>query len=458
MGEGEIILVTFRSFYLTADIIGSLILIGGFLLLSAFFSSSEAAFLSFQRSRLSYLVNSNVPGAELISSMITNMERLLATILLGNNLVNVAFTAVITALSVSIFGEGATSILIATAIGTILLLIFGEIIPKSVAVRKSEKISFLYAKPLKAVEFCLYPVVLFLQWLSNTTQTLIGNDEDKDESVTEGEILSMIDLGEAEGTVEPGEAEMLENVFRFSDRQAKEVMTPRTEIVSIDKSSQLADFLEIYSIHSHTRFPVHKDSSDNIIGLISAKDILRILSSKGMRLQDPISDIIRDAYFVPETKLASELFEELRNSGNQLAICLDEYGGIAGLVTLKRLTESVVGRVGEEGESPEEEYENIRPNVFQIEGGMDIGEANDEMKLNLPTGGYETIAGFVLAQLGEIPEIGQEFEFKDLLFKIVEMDRFRIESILITKKLNPLTTNGSSISIETKGSNETNIT
>jgi len=370
----------------------------------------------------------------------------------------VAFTAVITALSVSIFGEGATSILIATAIGTILLLIFGEIIPKSVAVRKSEKISFLYAKPLKAVEFCLYPVVLFLQWLSNTTQTLIGNDEDKDESVTEGEILSMIDLGEAEGTVEPGEAEMLENVFRFSDRQAKEVMTPRTEIVSIDKSSQLADFLEIYSIHSHTRFPVHKDSSDNIIGLISAKDILRILSSKGMRLQDPISDIIRDAYFVPETKLASELFEELRNSGNQLAICLDEYGGIAGLVTLKRLTESVVGRVGEEGESPEEEYENIRPNVFQIEGGMDIGEANDEMKLNLPTGGYETIAGFVLAQLGEIPEIGQEFEFKDLLFKIVEMDRFRIESILITKKLNPLTTNGSSISIETKDSNETDIT
>ena len=219
---------------MTADIIGSLILIGGFLFLSAFFSSSEAAFLSFQRSRLSYLVNSNVPGAELISNMISNMERLLATILLGNNLVNVAFTAVITALSVSIFGEGATSILIATAIGTILLLIFGEIIPKSVAVRRSEKISFLYARPLKSVEFCLYPVVLFLQWLSNTTQALIGNEEDKDESITEGEILSMIDLGEAEGTVEPGEAEMRENVFRFSDRQAKEVMTPRSEIVSID--------------------------------------------------------------------------------------------------------------------------------------------------------------------------------------------------------------------------------
>ena len=177
-----------------------------------------------------------------------------------------------------------------------------------------------------------------------------------------------------------------------------------------------------------------------------------------MRLQDPISDIIRDAYFVPETKLASELFEELRNSGNQLAICLDEYGGIAGLVTLKRLTESVVGRVGEEGESPEEEYENIRPNVFQIEGGMDIGEANDEMKLNLPSGGYETIAGFVLAQLGEIPEIGREFEFRDLSFKIVEMDRFRIESILITIKSDPISADNSSIPIVTKGNLETDIT
>ena len=124
----------------------------------------------------------------------------------------------------------------------------------------------------------------------------------------------------------------------------------------------------------------------------------------------------------------------MRNSGNQLAICLDEYGGVAGLVTLKRLTESIVGRVGEEGKSPEEEYENIRPNVFQIEGGMDISEANDEMELELPAGGYETIAGFVLAQLGEIPEVGQEFEFQNLSFKIVEMDRFRIESILITKK------------------------
>ena len=171
------------------------------------------------------------------------------------------------------------------------------------------------------------------------------------------------------------------------------------------------------------------------MGIISAKDILRILATKGMNEEDSVTDIIRDAYFVPETKLVSELFEELRKTGHQMAICLDEYAGIAGLVTVKRLTEVVFGRVGEEGESPEEEYSNIRPNVYRIEGGMDIEEANEEMDLNLPEGEYETIAGFVLAQLGEIPEVGDQFEFKDLLFRIQTMDHFRIESITIRKRI-----------------------
>ena len=192
------------------------LLIVAFLILSAFFSSSEAAFLSLQRSRLSHLVNTNVPGAKRVSLMIANMERLLSTILLGNNLVNVAFSAVITIVSVKLVGEGPLGVAFATLLGTVLLLIFGEIIPKSVAVRKSEKISLLYARPLKILEITLFPAILSLQWLSNMTQNLIGRD-DSEETVTEGEILSMIDMGEAEGTVEPAEAEMLENVFRFGD-------------------------------------------------------------------------------------------------------------------------------------------------------------------------------------------------------------------------------------------------
>ena len=419
---------------MNVEIVVYVLLIVVFLVLSAFFSSSEAAFLSFQKTRLSHLVNTNVPGAKRVSEMIANMERLLSTILLGNNLVNVAFSAIITILSVELLGGGPLAVGFATLLGTILLLIFGEIIPKSVAIRKSEKLSLLYARPLKSLEIALFPAILFLQWLSNITQNLLGRN-DSEETVTEGEILSMIDIGEAEGTVEPAEAEMLENVFRFGDQQVREVMTPRPEIVSIERGITLQEFLQIYAENTHTRFPVHKESRDDIVGIISAKDILRALATRGVQENESVTDIVRDVYFVPETKPVSELFEELRRTGDQMAICLDEYGGIAGLVTIKRLTEVIVGKVGEEGESPEEEYSNIRPNLFQIEGGMDIGEANEEMELNLPEGDYETIAGFVLSQLGEIPSVGDQFEYKNLLFRIQEMDRFRIESLLIRKKI-----------------------
>ena len=422
------------------DTVVSIVLMGVFLLLSAFFSSSEAAFLSLQRTRLNYLVTNNVPGAKRVYDMVTNTERLLSTILLGYNLVNVAFTAVVTALAFTLLGEGPLPVAAATIVGTGLLLIFGEIIPKSLAIKKSERVSFLYARPLKLIELSLYPMILFLQWLSRATQSIFGQEQESEEAMTEGEILSMIALGEAEGTVEPNEAEMLENVFRFGDTQVREIMTPRTEIIVMKRGTTLNEFLNIYSEHSHTRFPIYKDTNENIVGIISAKDVLRILSAKGINGNDSVTDVIRDAHFVPETQWASELFEELRHAGNQMAICLDEYGGLAGLVTLKRLTELIVGRVGEEGESPEIEYENIMPNVFQIEGGMDIAEANNEMDLELPEGEYETIAGFVLDQIGEIPTINDEFEYEDLTFRILEMDRFRVESLLITRNSNPMKT------------------
>ena len=413
----------------------SITLIFIFLVFSAFFSSSEAAFLSLQKTRLSYLISSKKPGAKRVAAMIANTERLLSTILLGNNLVNVAFTAIITTLVANLIGEGPKSVVIATIAGTIILLIFGEIIPKSIAVKKSESIAFLYARTLKLFEFCMYPAVILLQWLTTKTQGFYEREYTPDETITEGEILSMIDIGEAEGTVDPSEAEMLENVFKFTDRQVREVMTPRTEIISVERGITLNEFLQIYTEHPHTRFPVHKESRDDIVGIISAKDVLRMLATKGITETDSTTDILRDAYFVPETKTTGELFEELRENGHQVAICLDEHGGLAGIVTIKGLTEEVVGRVGEEGESPEEEYFNIRPNVYKIDGGMDIQEANDEMGLNLPKGEYETIAGFVLSNLGKIPETGEQFQYENLLFKIDKMDNFRIDSILIRKKL-----------------------
>ena len=414
---------------------GSLIIIFSIVLLvfSAFFSSSEAAFLSLQRTRLSHMVNTGVPGAKRVEEMIDKPERLLSTILLGNNLVNVAFASIMTFIFVSLFeGSEGTGVLVATAVGTGILLIVGEIVPKTIAVHHPERVAFLYARPLKGVEYLLLPIVVILDWSTHRLNTLLGSGTTR-ESITEGELRTLIDIGEAEGTFEPSEAEMLENVFRFGDRQVREVMTPRTEIVSLGRGANLREFLSLYSEHSHTRFPVYRDDEDNVIGIISSKDILKAMSTRGIGQDDSVTDVIRDALFVPETKLISELFDEMRHSGNQMAIIVDEYGGLSGLVTLKRLVEEVVGPVGEEGEAPEDEYETIDENTFQVDGGMSIEEVNEELEISLPDGEYETVAGFVLDVLGHIPAEGEQFEYGNLKLEILEMSRMKIESVKLVK-------------------------
>ncbi len=413
------------------------------LALSAFFSSSESAFLSLQRTRIAHLVSEGIPGARRVADMIGEPERLLATILLGNNVVNAATTAVITATVVAFVGDdsqpgGVTpaGVVIATAISTIALVLFGEIIPKTIAVRNSEKVAFLYSRPLTWTEYLLLPFVVVLQWATRGLNALLGGDVSDRRSITEDEFRSLIDIGEAEGEFEPAEAEMLENVFQFGDRQVREVMTPRTEMVSIRQGSDLREFLDIYSQTQHTRFPVYRNSTDNIIGIISSKDVLRRMAQTDLRYQDSVTEAIRDTYFVPETKRISELFEELRTTGNQIALVIDEFGGVSGLVTLKRLLEVVVGPVGEEGESPEEEFRAIDENTFHVEGGMSVQEANEEMDIELPQGDYETIAGFALYVLGHIPAKGEQFEHDNLTFEILDMQDLRIEEIRVTKSEN----------------------
>ena len=405
-----------------------------FLVLSAFFSSSEAAFLSLQRATVAHLVNTRAPGARRVARMIADPERLLSTILLGNNLVNVAFTASVTLLFVWALGEGRESqaALLTTVAGTAALLLIGEVIPKTIAVHYSQRTAFAYARPLKWIEAALWPVVVVLQWITRRVRRALGGGVARG-SITEGELRTLIDIGEAEGTFDPAEAEMLENVFRFGDRQVREVMTPRTEIVSIERGASFQAFLDIYSEHAHTRFPVYKGISDNVVGILSAKDIMRTMASKGIALDEPVTDVIRDCYFVPETKRVAELFDELRQSGNQVAIAVDEFGSLAGLVSLKQLTEEVVGPVGEEGFGPEEEYEAIGRDTFQVDGGMSIEEANEELGLDIPEGESETIAGFVLETLGQIPVEGQQFDYRDLKVEVTRMKHLKIETIKVTK-------------------------
>ena len=416
--------------------LGSIVLVGLFLVLSAFFSSSEAAFLSLQRTRIAHLVSTGVSGSTRVARMIEQPERLLSTILLGNNLVNVGFAALITVITVATLGDGGAAVAVATGVATGILLVFGEVVPKTVAVRHSERLAFLYARPLQMIEFVLLPLVTVLRWISESR--VWGRVPDATEaSITEAEFRSLIDIGEAEGSLEPEEAEMLESVFKFGDSQVREVMTPRTEIVSIERSATLGQFLENYAEHTHTRFPAYRDSADNVVGLLSAKDVLKAMSSRDIPYDEPVTDMIRDAHLVPETKRIAELFDELRSSGNQMAIAIDEFGGVAGLITLKRLLEEVVGRVGEEGVSPEEEYRAIGRNTYQVDGGMSIDEFKDELGIEVAEGEFETVAGFVLDVLGHIPTAGEQFEYEGLEVEVTAMDGLKIESIKLTKNTQP---------------------
>ena len=407
-----------------------LIVLPVFLCLSALFSASETAFVALPRARLLHLVNTGKPGAKLVSQMIQRPEKFLATVLLSNNLMNTAATALTTALAISLIDNGDLAVLVATVVTTLLLLVFGETLPKTLAWGRAETVAFALSRPLTLVGWILSPAVRLLQVVSTLVTRVFGISGNRFH-VTEEEIRTMISVGSEAGTVEPVEAEMLEKVFRFGDRQVQEIMTPRTEIVWVEKDTTLGEFLLIYSQQTHTRFPVYEADKENIVGILSVKDLLQTMAQYSLQSDSTVSNVLRPAYFVPETKLIGELFSELRLAGRQMAIVIDQHGGVAGLVTLKRLLEVIVGPVGEEGEPAQEEFSTIGENVYDVDAGIAIQEANSDLGLHLPEGDYQTLAGFILEQLGHIPQEGEHVYYRDLRLEITKMTRLKIDRVQI---------------------------
>ena len=410
------------------------------LLLSAFFSGSEAAFLSIQRGKLAYLMKSGVKRADKVAQIAGHPEKLLPTVLTGNNLVNTAAAALGTAIAMS-FLEPTSAVIAATAGVTILLVIFSETIPKTVAAKNSERFAIAVVGPLRLAESLLLPAVWVLERLSRSVGRLFGVSDAA--MVAEGEIRALIDTGREVGAVEPSEAQMLERVFRFGDRQLREVMTPRTEILFLEKGAALEEFLRVYRQHSHTRFPVYEDSLDNVLGTLSVKDVVRAMAADEIGPGDDVTQLLRPAYFVPETKLVGGLFRELRGSGYQIIMVADEFGGVAGLVTLKQMVEEIVGRVGEEGVQEEEEFQAIDANTYQLDGGMQVDEANEVLGLGIPDGTYETVAGFLLSRLGHIPREGEHIHQSGFLLEVIEMHGVKIEQVKVTRVARPAPEDGS---------------
>ena len=403
------------------------------LILSAFFSSSETAFISLERFRVRHMVETKVKGAERVSKMLERPDRFLSTILLGNNLVNTAAVALATILAVSTWGQE-VGVIIATFGMAIILLIFAETMPKTFANRHAERVSLLFVRPIEVLAWLFSPVVVVLSWLASRLTKLVGGTPVPRSIVSDEEIRTMITVGHKEGTVEEAEADMLHAVFDFGDSPVSEVLVPRPEVVGIEKGETLAEFLETYSESPISRFPVYEENMDNVVGILSIKDVLMALAKGSITKEAPIDELIRPAYFTPETKRISELFTEMRDANYRMAIVVDEYGGTAGIVSLSRLMEEIVGPVGDELAEAEKEYESINEYTFQIDGGMRIEEANEELGLELPEGDYETVAGFILHLMGRIPKQGKQLKYKGLKMVITKMKGHKIEEILLTKE------------------------
>ncbi len=403
------------------------------LALSAFFSSAESAFIALPKLRIRFLVESGVKGAEKLARVADKPERMLATVLLGNNLVNIAAATLGTIMAVTVWGLPWGPV-IATVGVTAIILVFGEVIPKTFAVHHAQRLSLIYASPLRIIELCFYPLILGLERIGLRFTRIVTVSEEDKKLISEGEIRSAINVGESEGVVEEDEAKILRQVFEFTDRPVSKVMIPRTEIAWVEEGTKLSDFLNIYTQARYSRFPVYKDNTDNVVGILHAKDVLMKLTDGSGSRNSVIDDLVRTTYFVPEGKRLGELLAEMRDGGHHAAIVVDEFGGIAGMVTLGQLTEEIVGDIHDELTDQEKDFIVTGDSTFQLDGGFRVEEANEELQLNLPSGDYETVAGFILSHLGRIPREGEHFKYQNLKFVITEMRGMKIEKVMVTRE------------------------
>ena len=414
----------------------SLIIILILLILSALVSASEASIIAVNKIRIKHLSQEGNRRAKLISKIQENFEDFFATILFIGNLLNITVATIGTSLAINIIGENsATAILIASLITTILIVVIGELTPKAISTINPEKWALATSDIVTILIKATRPLVFIFALIPKTLNKIFrSNDKNSSPSVTKGELRMMIDVGEEEGTVNIDQGEMLENVFRFAETEAKEIMTPRNKIEWVHLETSFSDFLNVYKSHPHSRFPVYDDDYDDVVGILSTKDVMTSIASKKLKDTSVVSSIMRTPLFIPESKRLDELFTLMRKTGNKVSLIVDEFGGISGLITLTSLIEKIVGSTGEEGIRPKEKYILIEPNTYEIDGEMNIDEVNDQLDLNIPEGDYETIAGFILENFQKIPMIGDKTSYGNLRITVNKIENSRISKVRIRKR------------------------
>lgn len=411
-----------------SSVVIQLIILAILILLSALFSSAETSLTTSNKLKIQSLADQGSKRARILLKISEDSGKMLSAILIGNNLVNNAATALTTSLIIQLFGNSAVGI--ATGVITLLILIFGEISPKTLATIHSEKMALLYAPLIHFLMKIFTPVIFIVNKLSMGVLFLLRvNPDQKVNTMTEHELRTIVDVSHEDGVIESEEKEMIYNVFDMGDAKAKDIMVPRVHVTFADINSTYDELIEIFREDKFTRLPIYEETTDNVVGTINMKDLL--LYNYNDKKEFHVRDILREAYFTYEYKSISELLVEMRQASINIAIVLDEYGETAGLITLEDLLEEIVGEIHDEYDENEEEFvRQINDREYIIEGSMNLDDLNDNLGLNLSSEDYDSLGGFIIEHLDRLPEQGDELTTDDGIRLVVEaLQKNRVESV-----------------------------
>ena len=420
------------------------------ILLNAFFASSEIALISLNDNKIRLMAKEGNKTAKILANFLSEPSRFLATNQIGITLAGFLASAFASEsfterllvelepfnLPISDILLKNICVLIITMILSYFTLVFGELVPKRIAMRKYEVIAMFVARPLATLLKITLPFVKFLTFSTNIFVRLLGiNPNEKDESITEEEIRMMVDVGEEEGTIHETEKVMINNIFEFNNKIVADSMTHRTDMETLPINASLNEVLTFIKEKKYSRTPVYDETIDNIVGILYSKDIIKTLNEFGQMTNFDLKTILREAYHVPSSKRIDELFKEFQKSKNHVAIVLDEYGGTAGLVSLEDLLEEIVGNIFDEDDEIEYGIKKINENTYIANGMTNLEEISSHLDINLPLEEFDTLSGFIIGKLGSIPSKIEKpvMSYLGYEFMVLEADSKRISKVKISK-------------------------
>jgi putative hemolysin len=406
--------------------------------LSALFALSETAIISVSRLKVKHLVEQKAKGSKSLQKLNENPSRLLGVVLIGNNVVNIGASALVTYMIIEYmakigFGNGSISVGIATGIMSFVILVFGEIVPKTVALRNPNRVALAAAPLIDLLASAIKPLIQFLSWVSAPFIGLFGAKMPRQGPfLSRDEIKLLLTVSENEGELEEEEQAMISSIFEFGSTVAREVVTPKPDMVCIEVNSGLKNAVDLMIESGHSKIPVYEGSLDNILGVVYAKELLKLVNH-GNEQNATIRDYLRPVLMIPESKKVGELLHQMQAARMHIAITVDEYGTTTGLITIEDLMEEIIGEVHDEFEKEEKAFEQMDNDIWIVDARQRVSDVNKELDIKIPEGEYDTLSGFVFSLLGKLPIVGDEVKYDDILISVERIHKRRITKVKIIK-------------------------